>query len=309
LPTGAATEATLATRAADATITARLGTLGQKTSSGSAPVVIASDQSAVPVSGTVTANQGGAPWSVSGSGTFTVVQSTASNLNATVNASSWPLPTGAATAANQTPGNASLSSIDSKTPALGQAANAGSIPVTISSTQTGTAGVPSAQVLSVQGVSGGQALPISGTVTVTPSGTQTVNLAQVGSSAVALGQTTMSASIPVAIASNQGALVTAGTTPTTTAVSLTTTGATTFASATTSIVKVRKIYNRVANPLVYCVYYDGTNNVTSEATSSFAIQPGQTWEMPISDGIVEYTGPINCATTTSTGSVQALQVL
>ncbi len=40
LPTGAAQ---------DATITARLGTLGQKASAGSAPVVIASDQSAVPV--------------------------------------------------------------------------------------------------------------------------------------------------------------------------------------------------------------------------------------------------------------------
>ncbi len=45
LPTGAAQ---------DTTITARLNTLGQKASSGSAPVVIASDQSAVPVSGTVT---------------------------------------------------------------------------------------------------------------------------------------------------------------------------------------------------------------------------------------------------------------
>jgi hypothetical protein len=45
LPTGAATEATLATRVADATVTARLGTLGQKTMAGSTPVVVASDQS------------------------------------------------------------------------------------------------------------------------------------------------------------------------------------------------------------------------------------------------------------------------
>lgn len=67
LPTGAATEATLATRAseatlatraseatlatrlADATFTARINTLGQKTSANSTPVVIASDQSALPV--------------------------------------------------------------------------------------------------------------------------------------------------------------------------------------------------------------------------------------------------------------------
>jgi hypothetical protein len=76
LPTGAATEATLLTRAteatlltrvADATITARLNTLGQKLMAASAPVVIASDQSSIPIT-----------------------------------AASLPLPTGAATAANQT---------------------------------------------------------------------------------------------------------------------------------------------------------------------------------------------------------------
>jgi hypothetical protein len=40
--------------ALDATVTARLNTLGQKVMASSAPVVIASDQSAVPISGTVT---------------------------------------------------------------------------------------------------------------------------------------------------------------------------------------------------------------------------------------------------------------
>lgn len=49
LPTGAATEATLATRLADATFTARINTLGQKTMANSTPVVIASDQSTIPV--------------------------------------------------------------------------------------------------------------------------------------------------------------------------------------------------------------------------------------------------------------------
>lgn len=53
LPTGAATEATLATRLADATFTGRINTQGQKAMATSTPVVIASDQSAVPVSGTV----------------------------------------------------------------------------------------------------------------------------------------------------------------------------------------------------------------------------------------------------------------
>jgi len=50
LPTGASTEATLATRLADATFTGRINTLGQKAMAASTPVVIASDQSAIPVS-------------------------------------------------------------------------------------------------------------------------------------------------------------------------------------------------------------------------------------------------------------------
>lgn len=45
LPTGAATEATLATRLADATFTGRINTQGQKAMAASTPVVLASDQS------------------------------------------------------------------------------------------------------------------------------------------------------------------------------------------------------------------------------------------------------------------------
>lgn len=124
LPTGAATEATLATRLADATFTARINTLGQKTSANSTPVVIASDQSAVPisgsvsvsnfpatqpVSGTVTANQGtggASAWKVDGSA-----------VTQPISAASLPLPTGASTSALQTTGNTSLASIDGKLPA------------------------------------------------------------------------------------------------------------------------------------------------------------------------------------------------
>lgn len=58
LPTGAATETTLASRLADATFTARINTLGSKTSANSTPVVIASDQAAIatltPTSATAT---------------------------------------------------------------------------------------------------------------------------------------------------------------------------------------------------------------------------------------------------------------
>lgn len=74
----------------------------------------------VPVSGTVTANQGGT-WNVT-------------NISGTVS-----LPTGASTSALQTSGNASLSTIATNTPALGQATMANSSPVVIASNQSALA--------------------------------------------------------------------------------------------------------------------------------------------------------------------------
>jgi hypothetical protein len=56
LPTSAATEGTLATRLAEATFTGRINTQGQKTMAASTPVVIASDQSAIPITGSISAS-------------------------------------------------------------------------------------------------------------------------------------------------------------------------------------------------------------------------------------------------------------
>lgn len=64
--------------------------------------------------------------------------------NQAISATSLPLPTGASTSALQTSGNTSLSNIDTKTPALGQATMLASTPVVIASNQT--------------------AIPVSGTV-------------------------------------------------------------------------------------------------------------------------------------------------
>ncbi len=76
--------------------------LGQQASAASLPVVIASNQSTLPIS-----------------------------------AASLPLPAGAATAANQATEIASLASIDAGTPAaLGQTTMAASMPVTVASNQT-----------------------------------------------------------------------------------------------------------------------------------------------------------------------------
>lgn len=55
-----------------------------------------------------------------------------------VSAASLPLPSGAATSAKQDTGNTSLSSIDGKTPALGQALAAASVPVVLTAAQLST---------------------------------------------------------------------------------------------------------------------------------------------------------------------------
>lgn len=61
-----------------------------------------------------------------------------SGVTQPISASALPLPSGAATSANQTTGNASLSSIDTKTPALGQALAAASVPVVLTAAQLST---------------------------------------------------------------------------------------------------------------------------------------------------------------------------
>lgn len=120
---------------------------GTNTASVTAASALKVDGSAVtqPISGTVTAN--------AGTGNFTVVQATGTNLHTVVDSGTitanqggtWninnisgtiSLPTGASTSANQTTANTSLSSIDSKLNTLGQKTMAGSVPVTLASNQT-----------------------------------------------------------------------------------------------------------------------------------------------------------------------------
>lgn len=109
-----------------------------------------------------------------------------------ISAAALPLPAGAATAAKQ--------------PALG------------------TAGTPSADVISIQGEPGmtpvkvdGSAVtqPVSGTVTTTPPTNASTNIAQVGGAALSEGQKAMAASVPVVIASDQSAVPISGTVTTT----------------------------------------------------------------------------------------------
>lgn len=95
--------------------------------SGASAVNIQDGGNSITVDGTITAN--------AGSGTFTV---DGSGVTQPISASSLPLPTGASTSALQTTGNSSLSSIDSKTPSLGQALSSASVPVVLPAAQITT---------------------------------------------------------------------------------------------------------------------------------------------------------------------------
>lgn len=83
-----------------------------------------------------------------------------------------PLPTGAATSALQTTGNTSLASIDTKTPALGQALAAASVPVVLTAAQISTL-TPLSTVTANQGTAGAGAWPVSVTSLPLPSGGST----------------------------------------------------------------------------------------------------------------------------------------
>lgn len=157
------------------------------------------------------------------------------------------LPAGAATAARQDTGNASLASIDGKIPAQGQALMAASTPVviasnqsavpasqsgawfiaqsglwsvsisgTVAATQSGVWSVAQSGAWAVSAVqSGVWTVAISGTVPISaaslplPAGAATeTTLAAINTKTLIAGQAVMSASSPVTIASDQSSLLT-----------------------------------------------------------------------------------------------------
>jgi len=123
LPTGAATEATLATRLTETTFTTRTPTVGQKTGAASSPVVLASDQSALSVT------DGGGSLTVDGAVSV-------SNFPATqpVSAAALPLPAGAATEATLAT-RLTEATFAARTNTLGQKTAAASAPVVLASDQ------------------------------------------------------------------------------------------------------------------------------------------------------------------------------
>ena len=206
LPTGAATETTLALLLSSSTFTARVNTLGQKTMTASTPVTLASDQSALAVTGTF--------WQATQPVSGTFFQATQP-----VSAVALPLPAGAAT-------EATLALIKAKTDNLDVALSTRAI-TGLTNTELRASAVP------VSGTFWQATQPVSGTVTANagtgtfavsaaslplPSGAATeITLATLLSETTftnrtpTIGQKTMAGSTPVTIASDQGALAVSGT--------------------------------------------------------------------------------------------------
>lgn len=191
LPTGAATESTLST------INTKTPALGQAAMVASVPVVVSSDQSGIPVTdnggsltvdGTIAATQSGA-WNITnitgtvslptgaataakqpalgtagtasadvitvqGIASMVALKVDGSAVTQPISAATLPLPSGAAT-------ESTLSTINTKIPALGQAAMATSTPVVIASNQSGIPVTDNGGSLTVDG-----AVTVSGTVAV-----------------------------------------------------------------------------------------------------------------------------------------------
>lgn len=137
LPTGAATEASLAklTLAQGSTTSGQTGALILGAVSTAAPTYTTAQSNplSLTTAGALRVDASGTTQPVSG--TVTVVQPTGTNLHVVVDSSA--LPSGASTSALQTTGNASLSSIDGKLPStLGQKTSANSLAVVIASDQS-----------------------------------------------------------------------------------------------------------------------------------------------------------------------------
>ena len=147
LPTGAATETTIAKLPlAQASATSgQSGILAQGAVTTAAPTYVTGQTD---------------PLSLNTSGGLRV---DGSGVIQPISAASLPLPTGAATSSLQTTGNTSLSSIDTKTPALGQALAAASVPVVLTAAQITTL-TPLATIAVTQSTS---PWVVSGTVTAT----------------------------------------------------------------------------------------------------------------------------------------------
>lgn len=133
-----------------------------------------------------------------------------------------------------------------------------------------------------QTVSTAKPLPV--TATFSPSGTQDVNLTKVAGSSIALGQTTMSASLPVTIASNQASIPVAATlTAETTKVIGVTRAADGSGNLLTSTANALDINIKSGNPTTTAATQSGTWTVGSNSATGSAV-PANAFYQGIVDG-------------------------
>ena len=169
--------------------------LGQKVSASSLPVVIASDQSAIPVTltsttitGTVAVTQSTSPWVISGTVTANIGTTNGLALDATV--AKLTLAQGSTTSGETGP--------------LIQGAVTTAAP-TYSTSTTNPLSLTTAGALRVDGSATTQ--PVSGTVTANQGTANATpwnqNISQFGGTSTSLGQKVMASSMPVVIASDQ----------------------------------------------------------------------------------------------------------
>jgi len=181
--------------------------------------------------------------------TVTVQQSTAASLNATV-VGTGTFATQAAQSGTWTvqPGNTA-----NTTPWLSTINQGGN-----------SATVTAANALKVDGSAVTQ--PISGTVTITPSGTQNVNLNQVGGSSISIGQQLAAVSLPVIL---PAATITTLTPPTTVTVTQSTAASLNATVVGTGTFAVQNTQQGTASQNV--TQFDGTNISTGTGASGTGI--------------------------------------
>ena len=173
LPTGAATSALQTQPGVD------IGDVTVNNAAGVSAVNIQDGGNSITIDGSVGITGSVA---VTNAGTFATQATQAGTWNVTNISGTVSLPTGASTSALQTTGNTSVSSIDTKTPALGQALAAASVPVVLTAAQITTL-TPLATVATTNAgtfaVQVSSALPTGANTIGALTANQSVNCAQV----------------------------------------------------------------------------------------------------------------------------------
>ena len=275
-------------------------TLGTKTASASLPVILASDQPALPLStgaatsalqttgntslSSIDSKTPALGQAVMASSSPVVIASDQSAIP--VSASALPLPSGAAT-------EATLSTLNGKFGSLGQKAMAGSAPVTIASDQSA---IPASQsgTWNINNISGTVSLP-------TGAATDSTLSTMSGKLPATLGQKTSSNSMAVVIASDQSAVT----------VSEVTSGTSTITSVSGAVTSTQLLASNTSRKNA-AFYNDSTAILylklgTTASTTSYTVQIPASgyYELPV--GKI-YTGEIDGIWSGAVGAVRITEL-